>query len=78
MLREYGLVANLFRDCRILLQKISELFTQHRTHRTGDLGVSELLLGLTLELRIFDFDGDDCRESFSQILTRQIFIALFE
>ena len=78
MLREYGLVANLLCNCRILLQKISELFTQHRTHRTGDLGVPELLLGLTLKLRIFNFDGNNRRESLSQILTGQIFIALFE
>ena len=45
---------------------------------TADLAVSELRLGLTLELRLHDLDGQDGDQPFAHIITAQGGIGLLE
>ena len=71
-LSEYRLLADGTRYTRVLLEIVGELLTDDVLNRGLRLGISKLLLGLSLELRILDFDRNYGRETFTDIITTQI------
>ena len=62
---------------RILLQKIRQLFRNHRIYSTTCLTVSEFLFGLSFKLWLFNFDTDNCCQSFTDIISGKCRIAVF-
>ena len=55
----------------------SETFRNALCHRLAHTAVAEFSFCLSLELRLCELDGDDCRKTFSDVLTAQ-FLASFE
>ena len=71
-LGEYRLLTDGTRHARVLLEIVGELLTDDVLNRGLRLGVSKLLLGLSLKLRILDFNRNDGRETLTDIITAQI------
>ena len=71
-LGEYRLLTDGTRHARVLLEIVGELLTDDVLNRGLRLGVSELLLGLSFELRILDFYRNHGRETLTDIITTQI------
>ena len=73
LLPSHAAQAVIFHRCfchrRILLQEVGELFADNRVNSASRLAVAELLLGLSLELRLLDLDADDRREPLSDIVS---------
>jgi hypothetical protein len=65
----YGLPDDAFGDRRILFEKLSELVVDDCLNDALDLCVSELGLGLALELWPRDLDADDTGEPFPDVIT---------
>ena len=68
-LRQNRLLTDNFGNRRILLQKVSELFTYNIVNSTSRLRISEFLFRLSLKLRIFNLNADDSGQSLSDIFT---------
>ena len=61
-----------FGNCRVLLQENLQLFAHNAVYCASGLAVSQLLLGLSLELRISDLDTYDCCQALSDIITAEV------
>ena len=77
-LRNYGFFNNNFSDIRMLLQINTKLLTDNSIYSPSCLAVSELLLGLSLKLRIFNFNADNRCQSFTDIFSGKVFLAVFQ
>ena len=64
-----GLFTDRPRDLWVLLQIIGQLLPDNGIDGRSGLGVSEFLFGLTLKLRILDFDRNDRAQTFPDILS---------
>ncbi len=62
-----GLVDDLLRDRRILLQEPAQPLVHERLHRACDIGV-QLALGLPFELRLRQLHADDDHQTFAHIV----------
>ena len=67
-----GLLDNLLRDRRILLEILRKPLRHDRVYDTADFRVAELRLRLAFELRLMDFQADDARKTLTHILTREV------
>jgi len=63
------LFGDFFGDRRVFLEKLPQIFIGDTFDDTADLGVTQFGFGLSLELRVGDFDRNDCGQSFARILT---------
>src|SRR5215203_2233724 len=61
-----------------LLEELGEEAVRGALHETLDLGVAELGLGLSLELRVPQLDRDDGREPLPDIVAGEVLLLLFE
>ena len=77
-LREDRLLEDDLRDVGILLQEVGELLRHYAVRRASRLDIAELLLRLSLELRILDLDADDRRHAFADIFAGQILFRIFQ
>ena len=68
--RALGLVVDRLGDARVGLEEVHQLLVDHAAHRALGLGVEELALGLTLELRLGDLDRDDREQPLEQVVAR--------
>ena len=57
-----------FGDLRVLLEEGAQRLVDDRLDRARDLGVAELALGLALELRLGELDGDDGGQTLAHVL----------
>lgn len=60
------------------MEKIIERFACCLIGDSLGFGCSEFPLGLSFELRLGDFDRDDCRESFDHVVAREILVFFLE
>ena len=63
-----GLPDDALRDRRVLLQELSELVVDDRFDDPLDLGVPQLRLGLTFELRLRDLHADDTGQALADVV----------
>src|SRR6185295_12568453 len=64
------------RDRRVLLEVGAQLVVENRLDDPLHLGVAELRLGLPLELRMRNLDGDHRREAFADVLPRDALLQI--
>src|SRR5947199_4010777 len=64
----HGLGDHLTGVSGILLEELGELSVDYRFDQSLYRGIAELRLGLSLELRVVELDGHDCREPFANVL----------
>ena len=69
-----GFFKNPLCDCRILLEEFRESFCNDGVNNTAYLGVSELRLRLSLELRLMNLEADDACKSFADVLACEVFV----
>ena len=62
----------------VLLEPVRELLVEHLLHEGSRLGVAQLGLRLTLELWLGEFDGDDRRESLTDVVTGDAILAFLD
>ena len=60
------------------LEVIAQLFVDQRLDDTLDFAVAELGLGLSLELRLGNFDADDRGQALAHIVALQILVVFLE
>ena len=63
---------------RVLLEELRQLLVDRRRDQCGDLGVAQLGLGLTLELRVLELDRDERREALAHVLAGEVVLFLLE
>src|SRR6476620_6496233 len=76
--RRQALVDDPLGGLRVLLDEGAEGLVDNRLHRAGDLGVAELALGLSLELRLGELHRDDRGQSFTDVFARERLVVLQE
>ena len=62
----------------VLLEELRQLLVDRRRDQRGDLGVAQLGLGLTLELRVLELDRDERREALAHVLAGEVVLFLLE
>ncbi len=63
---------------RVAVEPVVELVPRDALDEALRLGVAELGLRLSLELRFGELDGDDGRESFPDVVSREVLVLLLE
>src|SRR3546814_1545911 len=63
-----GLADDVLRLRGVAVEPVAELVAHDLLHVRLGLGVAELRLGLTLELRLAELDGDDGGQPFAHVL----------
>ncbi len=76
--RQDDLLANLLGLIRMFLQVIGQRLTDSLLHSAHNLVVAQLGLGLSLKLRFGHLDGDDSRQSLAEVLSRHLYLGLFD
>ena len=66
------------RVTRLSLEVLGQRLCRGRLDQTLDLGIAELGLGLSLELRLAQFDRDDGGQALARVLTRDVWVFVAE
>ena len=69
---------NRLTDRGIFFKVFLKLFGNERIENSSHFAVTEFTLGLTLELRLCELNRNNCRKTFTYVLTREILFALFD
>ena len=77
-LRHHRLLYDQFSDLRVLFQVDAQTLAEQALHGAPRLGIAQFLLRLSLELGLPDLDGNDRGQTFTDIFSRQVFLALFQ
>src|ERR1035438_1516285 len=72
-----GLVDDLSRDGRVLLEESAKALVNECLHGSGDVRV-ELTLGLSFELRLREFNAHHCHKPFAHVVAAQVLFHVFE
>src|SRR3989344_884153 len=75
---EYAFFEDLLRVSRVFFKEDGERVAERGLDRGAHLRVSEFILGLTLELRVLHFDGDDRGQPLAHILAREVLVFFFQ
>ena len=75
--RVNGLVDDLLRDRRILLQERAQPLIHERLHGAGDVGV-QLALGLPFELRLRQLHADHRDQTLAHVVAAQVLLHILE
>ena len=62
----------------MLFQVIGECFAYSLVHSSHNLVVTELCLGLSFKLRFGHLDGDNCGQTFAEVIARNLYFSLFQ
>ena len=76
--RSDRLLHDLARLGAVLLEELRKLLVDDLLYETGDPGIAELRLGLTLELRVPELDGDDGSQAFARVLALEVVVLLLQ
>ena len=77
-LRQYGFFAHDLRHRGVLLQKIGKLLGNDALHRSLGLRGTQLLLRLSLELRILNLHRDNAGEALTNVLAGEIGLRILQ
>jgi len=77
-LGKYRLLYGCLGYSRILFQKNLQLFAYNTVYSASGLTVSKFLLRLAFKLRIANFNADNGRQAFSDIITGKVWLAVLE
>ena len=72
-----GLVDDLLRDRRVLLEESAQALVDEGLHSAGDVGV-ELALGLAFELRLRQLHADDRHQAFAHVVAAEVLLHVLE
>ena len=65
-------------DNKMLFQVIGECFAYSLVHSSHNLVVTELCLGLSFKLRFGHLDGDNCGQTFAEVIAGNLYFGLFQ
>src|SRR5206468_13105006 len=76
--RVEALLDDSLRVARVLLEVRAQRVVHRRLHLTGDLGVPQACLRLSLELRLLDLHADDRGETLAHVVGREVRVRLLQ